>query len=665
MKFSGEQKKLFSKNRRLFAKHFGGLLVVLDQAIPSNIELYDSDSEIDVVINGSRFYGVDAKAYAEKQIEAYIEKPGIIEMVTPSADPERTPTHFKWLKRFDKALRSDVSAVFIDRSRIDVGTTFLFGIGLGFHIYPLLVHTRCRELVISEPEPVFLRLSCYFIDWTKIFKTLKGRITFVFDRQPDDVFTSFRWVIHFKNPGVQQCLFHYQHYWEPTLSAIHRNFMEKSNLFFDGLGFYDDEKTMTRNHLLNTYMDDWVMCTKQARSLPFAAVLVGAGPSLKDDLGWLYENRENLLIFSAGSSLQALLRNNIIPDFHVEIENIPMNYDIISPLFSEYDLSDVVLICSSTIDTKTAHLFSRRIWFMREGVMATTLHGGGDYCLNYQNPTVINTAMAAALQMGFRDILLLGADFGTRNENEHHTPGTSYETMEQLKSVTFKYPDKVKANFGGECFTNTHMLNGLNSIKKALEHTRTARVFNGSNGAAIPKTIPIKSRSFKYTHLSMSKSEFVKNLYNNSDHMNWAEILGESVFEDMKSEFSEYCASAKKIVKENSYKNKDFIVFLSSFYSGLTKLEGVSSKYNPAVTGSVSTITMIILYWWRRTFDDKLIFMERLSRRYWYVFFNILEKDFAKFLDDVRQELPLVRPDLFDDKSAESTDGSLSVTHAE
>lgn len=666
MQFNKQELRLFKKNKKCFQEKFPDLYdAYLNKDLPENIEIYRRDDELDILINGNRFYGEDASVFTGKQIEAYLQSPAVMEISPPGATEDRTPTQVLFYKKFDKQAQKLDFYAFHDRVRVDVATTFVFGVGLGMHLYPLVAHTCCRELVVVEPEPVFILLSMYFIDWGKLIKSLKGKLAIIVKNHADTAYLLMRTHITVSNPAVQQCLFHYTHYRAPYVDAILREFENKAQYFFDGLGFYDDEKNMMRNHFLNMYQTDWKLCSPTPVRVKGSAVVVGAGPSLNTDLVWLRENQGELIIFSGGSSLQTLLKNGIVPDFHVEIENISMNYDLIKPLVDNYDLSKVILICSSTMDTRAAYLFDRRMWFFREGVTCSRMFENlGVVTTSNQNPTVVNTALSAALTLGFRNILMLGADFGTRNQAVHHSKDTVYETFEELKSAQFEFPEKIPANFGGNVYTNAHYQNGLISIEHLLLGFRTAMVFNASDGAAIPKTIPLRSKNYKIDTIS-NKRYLVNILYDRTSNVDWREIAGKDFFDDVCDDFSEFCERARKNIREASRQNRDFISYLSRSYSKMIYTsEGVEYFFS-MISGTLTSIDIFLLYWWRRMPPEKLHGFERLSRSMRLRFIKIVEKDFKRFIGGLKADLPLVRPELFDHKGNLIVEARPGVHNAE
>ncbi len=666
MKFLTTEKKLYNKNRKILLKYYPGLIDILSREFPSNIDLFRQDDQIDVLVNGARFYGVDYRVFASDQMETFIASPSYGEGGKPESSKERTPTYEKIFSKFYKALASADLTLNENRERPDASTAFIFGLGLGDHLHQIYIQTQCRYLVVFEPEPFLLKLSMYFTDWTRILKIAEDRIFFFFQTNPEIAFNETRIILRGLNIGLQVLIYKYQHYTSTHLSAIRKYFDDKVHTLYDGLGFYDDEKVMLRNHLLNAYGDEWKLCTQAKKGHLIGAVIVGAGPSLNNDIEWLLENKNKLVIFSGGSALPSLLKHNIVPDFHVEIENIAMNYELLEPLAREYDLRDVILVSSSTMDTKSTRLFTRRLWFMREGVMASQVFRPDQETLIWQNPTVVNTALSAALAFGFRNILMLGADFGTRDRNVHHSKGTAYESHKDLKKVEFKFPDVISANFGGQAYTNIHYINGILAIAILLKHYRQARTFNGSDGALVEGCFPVRAKRFK-TNLDVSdKKQITEWIYEKSGTVDWSQKYDQDLIEFLENNFEDYFKKLMLGYKKSLNKGKkDFLIFLSEIYLETGRIEQPFSLFNPMINGSINTFTMLQMYYWSRVPIEQKHQYERICRRQWRSFFNIIRKDFLELLKSIRQELPLVRPELFDDKGILIVEAKSSAQNAE
>lgn len=664
MKFTAEQKKLFRKNKKHLSKYFPALSGYFDIKIPANIDV-TGEPDIDIVVNGNRFYGVDARVFAKNNIDLFVDAPQVIQTGYPIPTKEQTPFHLKVFSEFDAAFFRRKLVAQSDLARYDAAMAFSFGLGLGLHIEHILVETQCRGLVVVEPEPIFWVLSMYFVDWHKIIKSLDYRVAFIFDKEPDSAFSAIRNFAHSYNVGVQQTIYHIVHYHSDFIDSIHKRFKEKAHMLFDGLGYYDDEKVMMRNFILNAYCDTWHLAHVSSKPISGTAVIVGAGPSLDKNIAWLVENQDKVIIYSGGSALPTLLKNDITPDFHVEIENIALNIDLLGPLAQEYDLSDTVLVCSSTMNPVAARFFKRRMWFMREGVAASHIFDTGHSNLTWQNPTVVNTAVSAALGAGFRTLLLLGADFGTMDPKVHHSKGSFYDFHKELKSVEFKFPDKIKGNLGGTAYTNSHYKNGLNYIEILMMEFRSARGFNASNGAMVPRFTPISTDRFRIDEFLTNKKAIRDNIYNFSPTVDWDGIAESNLVDDLEKGFGQYVDMLRKNIKVFGKKEKDIIVFLMNIYRRINYSGEKEAVFNPMINGTINAITMMMVFFWRRIPEEFLSHYVSFSRHFWRIFINVLEEDFKMFINDIRQELPIVRPELFDDKGNLIIEAKPSVQNAE
>ncbi|KJV06901.1 hypothetical protein VZ95_20455, partial [Elstera litoralis] len=478
-----------------------------------------------------------------------------------------------------------------------------------------MIETQCRSLVIIEPEPMFLVLSMYFIDWVEIFKYADNKIVFVFETLPDYAFNAARRYTGAMNMGVQQLIYYTQHYKTPALDSLYTYFKKNISNLFDALGFYDDEKTMTKNHLLNSYQDEWKLLVNAPNHHVGTAVIVGAGPSLDDNIEWLRQNKDKIVIFSGGSALPTLLANQITPDFHVEIENVAMNFELLSPLVEKYDLSNTILVCSSTMDTRSARLFKRRLWFMREGVFASAFFNPGITTMSWQNPTVVNTATSAALASGFRDILLLGADFGTRDRGIHHSKGSFYEFHEELKKAEFKFPDTTSANFGGIAYTNEHYLNGVKYLQILMKEYREARAFNASNGVLIKSITPIKLERYKIASVRLNKSDLANHIYDLMPTHSWKNNVEGDIIDYLEENFIDYMAEMRKIIKRKTRKENDSLRYFMEIFMRMSRFGEKKAEFNPIFTGTIVIFTVFCIYWWRRVYSSDFDNYQKLVRK--------------------------------------------------
>lgn len=148
------------------------------------------------------------------------------------------------------------------------------------------------------------------------------------------------------------------------------------------------------------------------------AVLVASGPSLDDTVEQLAALERRPLIISCGSSVGTLVKNNIKPDLLVLLEQSWIVYHDLVDLISEgYDLSGITLFGSSTLDPRVFELFDESCVFHRPLSSSLILFPEEEFAILPQaGPQAANAGLEVAMKLGFRNLLLLGCDFGAPDE---------------------------------------------------------------------------------------------------------------------------------------------------------------------------------------------------------------------------------------------------------
>ncbi|KJV07145.1 hypothetical protein VZ95_20185, partial [Elstera litoralis] len=111
-----------------------------------------------------------------------------------------------------------------------------------------------------------------------------------------------------------------------------------------------------------------------------------------------------------------------------------------------------------------------------------------------------------------------------------------------------------------------------------------------------------------------------------------------------------------KIIKRKTRKENDSLRYFMEIFMRMSRFGEKKAEFNPIFTGTIVIFTVFCIYWWRRVYSSDFDNYQKLVRKNFRVVIDLLEKDFLKFLEDVRQELPLVRPELFADKDSVSLD---------
>ena len=267
--------------------------------------------------------------------------------------------------------------------------------------------------------------------------------------------------------------------------------------YMGNLGYSDDEinqiyavyvnKLLSKNgrHFspLHTVDPSYIInksteCNYDKPSLP--VVIVGSGPSLDSCIEWLKDNQQNFYIVAAGSSLGTLVRNNIHVSCAVQLERGGDVFDDIFALVDEgFDLSSTVFAGSYSVDYRISYLFKETIYFHRPHSSAV--------CLNYQEynyslinagPEAVNSAVSLMLQCGIKDLILLGADFGSPQRS-------SYRSEQAIGTSPRQLNIPVKSNFNNTFFSDVALLLVRDALESLIMRFPEATIYRLGEGVQL------------------------------------------------------------------------------------------------------------------------------------------------------------------------------------
>lgn len=212
------------------------------------------------------------------------------------------------------------------------------------------------------------------------------------------------------------------------------------------------------------------------------AILVAAGPTLKDHISFLQKNKNNFHLFSVGSALRALLENDIEPDFVLSMDTSIINYET---HFKDLDYRGTLIyetISNSFIQsnhkgplivskTKSDYVSSRYI---------DNLYG-----FNHSSPSVAVFTLQVLAYFGFSEIYLVGQDLALVN-GEYYAKGVRHH--EAVKSVREELT--VENNQGNQVGTTRSLKIFLDTFELIIKQiSEDVKIFNLSEqGAKIKGT---------------------------------------------------------------------------------------------------------------------------------------------------------------------------------
>ena len=469
--------------------------VVVENKI-KQINLFNRD-------NGACLYGSHPEQDGHehyKSFEKFPNKDGLI--LGYSGEKLKHYFHYRLVKKTEQLLlKAEDEAGFLPDT---IKSLILFGLGAGYQLDSLFEHKEVEKLFICEPNRDFFYASLFAIDWANMLEKVDESGANLYINIGDDGTHLFRDLLaQFYNigPYVLSQTFFYQGYYNASLNASIMQLREQLQIVV-AMGEYFDHacyaiehtKEALRNSIPFLRAKPSQYLNEQQRELPI--IFVGNGPSLDYSIETIRELKGRAIVVSCGTSLQALHRNNIVPDFHAEIELNRATYDWAYRVDDLEYLKKITLLSCNGIHPDTCNLYKNVKFAFKEGESATvsTLNVIGvekAESLEFSFPTVSNFAINLFLKLGFNQFYFFGVDMGFVDNEKHHSSQSGYYTP-QGKEL-YKYTEenntglRVPGNFRPVVSTKYEFKLAKTIIEQALA-AHKIDCYNTSDGARIEGT---------------------------------------------------------------------------------------------------------------------------------------------------------------------------------
>ena len=209
-----------------------------------------------------------------------------------------------------------------------------------------------------------------------------------------------------------------------------------------------------------------------------SCIIIGGGPSLDEQLDWIKEHQSKLIIFAVSRIAYKLFKLGIIPHIVVSVDPQDLSFDVSNGLFNLANSSLLVTsnyVCPQIINQwtgKSVYLGERFLWEQPNPTKQN---------INTKEPTVANTAIHLAINMGFTQIILTGVDFCYSPLGITHTKGTLEEAAGPNLSDIGHW---VNTYSGVKAETPIQLCLAMESLSKEAELNSHIDFINLSNNAA-------------------------------------------------------------------------------------------------------------------------------------------------------------------------------------
>lgn len=509
---SGQE--LFDKNAETFLEFMPHVHGKIKNHKPISKLIYLDNGEPTIDFNGTYVYERGAITEAQEQIDKYAvhaERLTLEGINSDSLDPHARPAFDSLTQKFGSSGFKISKTTMIDDSYFLI----MIGVGLAQHLDAVVERTKCRILILIEPNVDLIHQSWYVYDWRPLMELMldRGGLEIEIGSNVTNIVASLHSVFRQYNPMGLDGSTVFRHYHTNILGEIGREFREKVNTALMGLGFFQDEVNMIGQTYKNLEHGKSRLVQAQTEQPGIPCMIVGNGPSLDNLLPTIRENADNAVIFACGSALTTLIENGVVPDFCVLSERVRASMTMIEDAAEIFDIKPITFIGSSTVFPGVTDYFDDNILFLRPGLStAPIFKTRNDQVLVIPDPVAANSGLSVALHFGFREFYFMGVDAGSKYKDRGHAKGGFYErTGDYLNELPLSGP----ANFGGTIWTTSVLQWSRENLEKLMGPAVGRSFYNLSDGALMKYTTPLHHKAAKFHPPKTPKKEIVKKLTKN------------------------------------------------------------------------------------------------------------------------------------------------------
>ncbi len=441
---------------------------------------------------------------------------GDFQFITQRYDDKNTDDHVERFVR-DVSREINASGVEIKEKPTSYNPYYLciYGVGLGYHFMPLLEHYDPHMLVLVEADIEMLYHSTFTFDWQTLYEWMnerKKKIRLIVASDSVALLQKVNGIVQTEAIIGLDGLVAHRHSTNSALTIAFNEFQSpKTANLASFIGYIVDEYNMMKNSFRNLRAGTKRLMGPVRNKGACPLLIVGSGPSLEQNLDFIKQVRDNVVLFSSGSALAVLLRNGIIPDFQAVLERAKGNYERHVELAQDYgeELKQIVGVLTTTVWPGIDAFFKDTVYFLRPALSPLAIFCN-DYAevLNGEGPQVTNTAFVFSVRLGFKEIYLLGVDLGAadprkpRAEQAWLTPG--------LKQRKLTIP--VRGNLGRTVFTDNNLIQQRTTIENQIRKYSDISVYNLSGGVRIEGAKPRRVSDVSFPPITLDRTNHVREL---------------------------------------------------------------------------------------------------------------------------------------------------------
>jgi hypothetical protein len=275
------------------------------------------------------------------------------------------------------------------------------------------------------------------------------------------------------------------------------------------------------------------------------AVIIASGPSLQADIEWVKRMKPHALIISAGSSIQALIKNGIQPHVATLLDGGVINNKVFADPATL--LAPFLFVSSSYYgisDKKANQKFHAVI--KNDEVAQYYLGIDKNVAEIIPTSTVTGTAIQAAVWLGAKRIVMMGQDLSFP-EKKYYADGVGHSEDNVLDAMVENSEHKVLNVQGSYNATTAAFMSMKDGLENLISSLRDIEFINSTrNGAVIEGTLwkPIED-VYKLVAEEIIDQNVMVDLFDKNDFLQEIEAI-----ENVKDRISSTLRDFPEIIKE-------------------------------------------------------------------------------------------------------------------
>ena len=510
-----------------------------------------------------------------------------------------------------------------------------FGSGLGLHIDKIITKYNVQVPWIIEDDVELFRLSLFVTNYKKLSQNRDLFFAIgLNDTELSTVFNTFFSKAFMKNLYIKFYLFSEKD--KEKIPFIQSKLVARPEVA------YSHSRLLVKNikviYKLKEHFKFLNLLKKEQEHFfqDKPILILGAGPSLHNNIEWLQNNADKFIIMAALVSLKTLKKAGISPDIVVQVdENEFTTEKILENLGDTAFLQNTIFIFSASVAPIMFETFKNSPLYLHEDRTKYKLAKS-----TMPVASVGESLYAISLVFNADNIYMLGIDLALGADGLSHSPDHFMaqkidNTPEEDLTVSLSNTViQVKGNFRNQVNTNPLLCMSIPIInnKTSTYKSSNQTIYNLSDGAYFFNTIACKPQDVSLQSI-IDKSTINTNLTELFDRYSSIQLDEEEIraLECRKQHIQESKRFLKEF-EEKPYSNKD--IFEANFIQFISSLSNSKCKFE--------LWEILITYSHRVTpYIDDLLNTQELqqSKKHTKQLRNLVISQFSKIIDDYEKIL--------------------------